>query len=98
VVSEAQNLVADNDLQGLQKSVGNAFGLYVKTRPPASAESVARAKALGKEGIHPVLARSLPAANLVGLEAQVRRVLLFFFFFLVFFFFFLLSLLFHYFL
>lgn len=71
-MSEAQNLIADNDLQGLQKSVGNAFGLYVKTRPPASAESVARAKALGKEGVHPLLAKSLPASNLVGLEAQVN--------------------------
>lgn len=60
-----------HDLEGLQKSVANAFSLYVKTRPPASAESVARAKALKKEGIHPLLAQALPKASLAGFEAQV---------------------------
>ena len=70
-VAEAQSLIVQNDLQGLQKSVGNAYGLYVKTRPPASAESVARAKAMTKEGIHPVLARALPKTAFVGFEAQV---------------------------
>lgn len=71
IVAETQDLIARNDLQGLQKSVGNAYSLYIKTRPPASAESAARAKALGKEGIHPLLAKALPKASLVGLEAQV---------------------------
>ena len=70
-MAEAQQLVAENELQGLQKSVGNAWSLYVKTRPPASPESVARAKDLPKEGIHPLLARSLPMAGIAGLEAQV---------------------------
>lgn len=70
-VAEAQNLVAENDLEGLQRSVGNAWALYVKTRPPASPESVVRAKGLVKEGIHPLLAQSMPATRLAGLEAQV---------------------------
>ena len=72
-MAEAQELIVQHDLQGLQKSVGNAYSLYVKTRPPASAESVARAKAFVKEGIHPLLAKALPQAGMAGLEAQVSR-------------------------
>lgn len=34
---------------------GNAYRLYVKTRPAPSVESVARAKQLPKEGTHPLL-------------------------------------------
>lgn len=34
---------------------GNAYRLYVKTRPAPSIESVARAKQLPKEGTHPLL-------------------------------------------
>ncbi len=73
MVAEAQSLIVQNDLQGLQKSVGNAYSLYVKTRPPASAESVARSKAMAKEGIHPLLAKALPKTSLAGLEAQVSH-------------------------
>lgn len=71
-MAEAQELVVRCDLQGLQKSVNNAYSLYVKTRPPASAESAARVKSLAKEGLHPLLAKALPRASVAGLEAQVR--------------------------
>lgn len=43
-------------MQSLERSCDNAFGLYRKTRPPASSESVRRARALGKAGPHPALA------------------------------------------
>ena len=70
-MTEQQDLIKKNDLQGAQKSVGNAFTLYVRTRPPASAESVSRSKALPKEGIHPILAAALPESTLTSLDGQV---------------------------
>lgn len=72
-VAEAESLISAKDLQGLQKSASNAWNLYVKTRPPASLESVTRAKSCCREGVHPLLARALPAAQRPGPEAQVSR-------------------------
>lgn len=43
-------------MQTLERSCDNAFGLYRKTRPPASSESVRRSRALDKPGPHPLLA------------------------------------------
>lgn len=43
-------------MQSLEKSCENAFTLYRRTRPPASSESVRRARAVGKPGPHPTLA------------------------------------------
>jgi hypothetical protein len=37
------------------RSLSNAYGLYLKTRPAASSESVRRSKALAPEGCHPLL-------------------------------------------
>ena len=62
---------SSHDLQGMQKAVSNAFGLYKRTRPPAAPESVARARGLPKEGIHPMLAAKVPVTAGTGLEAQV---------------------------
>ena len=73
-VTEVEELIEANDLQGLKRSVGNAWTMYVRTRPPAAQESVMRARALPKGGIHPLLAHALPSANLAGLEAQVDGV------------------------
>ena len=70
-ITEGQDLIAKHDLQGLRKSVANALALYIKTRPPASAESVARAKAMPKEGPHPLLAKFLPNTSLASLDGQV---------------------------
>ena len=64
-------LNSSHDLLGLQKACHNAFGLYKRTRPPAAPESVARAKALPKEGMHPLLAAKVPVNSGTGLEAQV---------------------------
>lgn len=55
----------------MTKACSNAFGLYKRTRPPAAPESVARAKGLPKEGIHPLLAAKVPVTAASGLEAQV---------------------------
>ena len=44
------------DLTNLVKTSSRAYGLYLKTRPGASAESCARVKALAREGVHPRLA------------------------------------------
>ncbi|KAL3143989.1 hypothetical protein ABBQ32_003797 [Trebouxia sp. C0010 RCD-2024] len=63
-------LTSSHDLIGMQKSCNNAFSLYKRTRPPAAPESVARAKALPKEGVHPLLAAKVPVTSGTGLEAQ----------------------------
>ncbi|KAF6264094.1 P-loop containing nucleoside triphosphate hydrolase protein [Scenedesmus sp. NREL 46B-D3] len=46
---------AQQDLGGLTRSLVNAYALYLKTRPSASAESAKRAKQLQPEGPHPLL-------------------------------------------
>lgn len=46
---------AKQDLTGMQRSLSNAYSLYLKTRPAASSESVRRAKQLQPEGCHPLL-------------------------------------------
>lgn len=58
------------DLSSQKRAADNAMKLYIRTRPPASPESVRRAKALVKEGVHPLLAAAVPSHTLGGLEAQ----------------------------
>lgn len=58
------------DLSSQLQSAQNAMKLYVRTRPPAAPESARRAKALVKEGVHPLLAAALPSDALGGIEAQ----------------------------
>jgi hypothetical protein len=54
------------ELEGAQRSVANAFKLYVKTRPSASAESSKRARQLQREGAP----RSPPASALLPAAAS----------------------------
>ncbi len=62
-----RELVAHStDLQAQQRYAVNAFKLYRKTRPAAAPESVKRAKGLATEGIHPVLAASVPSTSFGG--------------------------------
>ena len=63
---------ATQDLAGAQRTLANAYGLYLKTRPAASSESVRRAKALAREGAHPELLARLPAGRMADVE--VKRV------------------------
>ena len=59
-----RELVAHStDLQAQQRYAANAFKLYRKTRPAPAPESVKRAKGLATEGIHPVLAASVPSTS-----------------------------------
>ncbi len=67
-----QLLIEDASLAGLAKSATNAFRLYQRTRPTASAESLARVRLQAPEGVHPLLAAAIPSAALAGLEAQVN--------------------------
>jgi ATP-dependent RNA helicase DDX54/DBP10 len=55
-----------HDLQSQMKAATNAFKLYKKTRLGAALESVRRAKLLPNEGVHPLLAKSLPDEVLGG--------------------------------
>lgn len=56
LIERVRELVAQKqDLQGLGRSLANAYTLYLKSRPPASAESSKRAKGLATEGPHPLL-------------------------------------------
>ncbi len=62
-----RELVAHStDLQSQLRYANNAFKLYRKTRPAASPESIRRAKGLPAEGIHPVLASSVPSTAFGG--------------------------------
>ncbi|GAB4823750.1 hypothetical protein N2152v2_010796 [Parachlorella kessleri] len=71
VIEQARDILdASHDLASQQHAAANAYKLYLRTRPPAAPESVHRAKALPKEGIHPLLAASLPSHAFGGLEAQ----------------------------
>ena len=57
-VERVREIAARNaTLQGLEKSCDNAFALYTRTRPPASTESLKRARLLPKPGEHPALVR-----------------------------------------
>ncbi len=60
------------ELSGAARSLANAFSLYVRTRPAASPESVARAKQLPKEGAHPALLAQLPGAQRLDLQAEAE--------------------------
>ncbi len=62
-----------SELSGAQKTLSNAFSLYVRTRPPASNESVKRAKQMAQESEHPLLLAQLPALQRVNLQAEVER-------------------------
>lgn len=53
-----------SDLTSQLRYATNAFKLYRKTRPGAAPESVKRAKLLPQEGIHPLLAASVPSRAL----------------------------------
>ena len=70
-----QQLIEDATLAGLSKSATNAFRLYKRTRPVASAESLARVRLQAPEGVHPLLAAAIPSAALAGLEAQVSHLI-----------------------
>lgn len=59
------------ELQALRRSCANAWGLYRRTRPGASAESVSRARALPRGGLQPLLAAAVPASAAPGLQVQV---------------------------
>eukprot|EP00879_Flechtneria_rotunda_P002941 GHRR01003158.1.p1 GENE.GHRR01003158.1~~GHRR01003158.1.p1 ORF type:complete len:643 (+),score=244.56 GHRR01003158.1:1343-3271(+) len=56
LIEHVRQLIASKqDLAGAQRSLTNAYNLYLKTRPAASAESVRRAKQLPPDGPHPLL-------------------------------------------
>jgi ATP-dependent RNA helicase DDX54/DBP10 len=63
-------LASSPDLSSQLQSATNAMKLYIRTRPSAAPKSARRAKALVKEGVHPLLAAALPSDALGGLEAQ----------------------------
>lgn len=48
------------ELLAAQQTITNAYGLYLRTRPTASPQSVKRAKELPFGGLHPTLLAALP--------------------------------------
>ena len=58
------------DLSSSQRSINNAFALYLKTRPTASPESNKRAREMPAGGIHPVLLHSLPKTKFTSAKNE----------------------------
>lgn len=58
------------DLETMQTTLANAWGMYCRTRPPPSSQSVKRAKALAAEGAHPLLLRLLPRTKYTAVESE----------------------------
>ena len=58
------------ELACAQRSIANAYALYIKTRPPASSESSKRAKTMSQGGIHPLLLQSLPKTRYTDLKVR----------------------------
>ncbi|KAJ4966017.1 hypothetical protein NE237_017866 [Protea cynaroides] len=63
---------ASNELLSLQKTCTNAFRLYSKTKPLPSKESIRRAKALPREGLHPIFKNVLGSSELTALAFSER--------------------------
>ncbi|KXZ47428.1 hypothetical protein GPECTOR_35g866 [Gonium pectorale] len=63
------------DLDGMQRTLANAWSMYCKTRPAPSVQSVRRARGLGREGPHPLLLALLPRTKYthVANEASLAR-------------------------
>lgn len=74
VVESVREIVDSNpSIQSLEMSCENAFGLYRKTRPAASAESMKRARAMPKHGPHPLLLAVAKKGHYINLDAEVSR-------------------------
>ncbi|GLI58727.1 hypothetical protein VaNZ11_000480 [Volvox africanus] len=72
LIEHARELVASAaDLECMQRTLANAWGMYCKTRPPPSAQSIRRARALEKEGVHPLLLTLLPRTKYTHIENEV---------------------------
>jgi hypothetical protein len=55
-VEQVQSITATNaTLQGMEQSCENSFSLYRRTKPPASTESVKRARKFPRGGPHALL-------------------------------------------
>ena len=65
---------ASDDVQALSRVAARAMQQYNKTRPPASLESVRRAKELAPPGPHPDLLASAASDPQAAAEAAVARV------------------------
>jgi hypothetical protein len=65
-------LLTLQDLAGMGRSLSNAYGLYLKTRPAASSESARRSKALAPEGCHPLLLAAVKHKSGGTVDMQVR--------------------------
>lgn len=63
-------IAAAEDLSGVQRTLTNAYSLYLKTRPAASSESVKRAKGMASEGAHPLLLAKAPASRVAGMQSE----------------------------
>lgn len=56
------------ELQGLERTMNNAYKLYYRTRPPPSPESVRRAKLLPDAPVHPLLLKHIDEDKRVHLD------------------------------
>ncbi|KAF5196803.1 Dead-box atp-dependent rna helicase [Thalictrum thalictroides] len=73
-VSDSVREIIDGstELLTLQKTCANAFRLYSKTKPLPSKESIRRAKALPREGLHPLFKNDMRGSELTALVFSER--------------------------
>ena len=61
------------ELECAGNTLDNAFGLYLKTRPPASTQSARRAKMLAAEGMSPLLLARMPKTKYTDVQVGEGR-------------------------
>lgn len=59
----SQSPQANAELSSAERTLSNAWGMYSRTRPAPSTQSVRRTRALPKEGVHPLLLALLPRSK-----------------------------------
>eukprot|EP00698_Gefionella_okellyi_P025132 TRINITY_DN9084_c0_g1_i1.p1 TRINITY_DN9084_c0_g1~~TRINITY_DN9084_c0_g1_i1.p1 ORF type:complete len:840 (+),score=236.49 TRINITY_DN9084_c0_g1_i1:26-2521(+) len=69
LAEETRTIIEHNtDLVGLERSMSNAWKLYLKTRTSASGQSVRRAKELDTSKIHPMLCSHIKSEDIVAAD------------------------------
>lgn len=61
---------ANAELSSAERTLSNAWGMYSRTRPAPSNQSVRRTRQLAKEGVHPLLLALLPRSKYTSIANE----------------------------